>query len=234
MRQGSGAIPKQFQSFLLASGYRGPLQTASQLPVQVAVESLLLQGESPNQRDRSGRTPLHIAARLGHPGTVACLLQAHAEPGAVDQQGRSAVHIACEGRDAASLRELLKYGAPVQACAQGSPAAGEAPLQVAVKHGAHECVALLLAAGAAVSAPDAEGGRTALHTAAAAGDAVGVQQLLEAGADSSLAVRAAHHPYNVVSVCELAPQLAEGISHHAALNAAIVFKVAPASTQALP
>jgi ankyrin repeat protein len=100
-----------------------------------------------------GATPLHLAVYFGHPAAAAWLLESGADANAA---GRAPFP--------ATLR----------------------PLHSAVAHrgpdAARESVRLLLSRGADVNVAQ-DGGYTPLHQAAAHGDAVIVDMLLEAGAD---------------------------------------------------
>lgn len=94
-------------------------------------------------------------------------------------QSRSPVADAAQARNAAAARELLRSGADVNA-AQGD---GMTALHWAALNGDADLAAMLLYAGANVSARTRLGGFTPLHLAAQMGQAEVVARLLAAGAD---------------------------------------------------
>lgn len=164
------------------------------------IHRLLESGADPNPA--TGETPLHLAAELGDGILAAALLEALADVNAVDGRGRTALHIAAEspGRFAV-VEALLAAGADVD----HRGATGETPLHSAMSGNRgrfdltsvfvldplaprppwqppeNPAVAALVGAGADL---DARGpaGETALHRAAAQGQAHHVAVLLDGGA----------------------------------------------------
>lgn len=93
-----------------------------------------------------GFTPLHLAAMFGHLETVRALLSRGADPHAVSRNAQTAqpLHSALGGRHWAVAQALIGSGADVNAPQLG----GWTPLLLAVREGAQDVVAELLARGA--------------------------------------------------------------------------------------
>lgn len=100
------------------------------------------------------------------------------------EDGFTPLHLAVFGGQQEAARVLIERGADVAAVSRGS-IARVAPLGTAAFVGSATLARLLLDAGADVNAR-AEGGFTALHSAAQSDDAELVELLLERGADPSL------------------------------------------------
>ena len=103
---------------------------------------------------------------------------------AVSPDGFTPLHLAVFAGQAEAARVLLEFGADVDALSVG-PIARVPPLGTAAFVRSLELTRLLLDAGADVNRR-AEGGFTALHSAAQAGDVELVRLLLERGADPNL------------------------------------------------
>ena len=162
------------------------------------IRRLLELGADPNPAP--GETPLHLAAELGDGILAAALLEALADANAVDRRGRTALHIAAESpRRFAVVEALLAAGASVDY----RDAAGETPLHSAASGRIdrmsirvvdplaprqawdppdNPAVAALVRAGADLDAR-VPTGETALHRAAAQGQAHHVKVLLDGGAE---------------------------------------------------
>lgn len=143
-----------------------------------AVMTLLANGSDPRERDGEGNTPLHHAARSTDPGVAALLLDAAAELDALNDARQSPLAMACLAGNWRLARFLVERGARTH------PAGGDPVLLAAAASEEDDPVGVqyLLRQKAAVDA-SGEGGRTALHQAAAAGHVAIVQTLLDAGAD---------------------------------------------------
>lgn len=143
-----------------------------------AVMTLLANGSDPRERDGEGNTPLHHAARSTDPGVAALLLDAAAELDALNDARQSPLAMACLAGNWRVAKFLVERGARTH------PAGGDPVLLAASASEEDDPVGVqyLLRQKAAVDA-SGEGGRTALHQAAAAGHVAIVQTLLDAGAD---------------------------------------------------
>lgn len=143
-----------------------------------AVAMLLANGADPRLTDAEGRTPLHYAARSSDPEVAAQLLDAGADVNALDRGGRSALYEACAAGSWRLARFLLERHA------RNEPEGGQ-PALLAAAAGDDDPAGteLLLRHKAKV---DARGrlGRSALHEACLAGNAVITAALLKAGADA--------------------------------------------------
>jgi uncharacterized protein len=142
-----------------------------------AVMTLLANGADPRHADADGRTPLHFAALSGEPDVAALLLDAGAPLEALNRDGFSPLGVACAAGNWRLARFLLERKA------RPEPAGGQSAL-LAAASGEDDAagVELLLRHKAKV---DARGrlGRTALITAALAGNTDIVGPLLAAGAN---------------------------------------------------
>jgi ankyrin repeat protein len=104
-------------------------------------------------------TLLHLAAHLQDSNMVSCLLSNSLSPDIRDAMGRTPLHYAVQYRDAKDVTiTLLSSGAD----ASVRDRRGWTPLHVASHYGVSESVPPLLAAGAAIDAPDDEA-MTPLH-----------------------------------------------------------------------
>jgi len=142
-----------------------------------AVMMLLANGADPALADGEGRTALHYAARSADPEAAALLLDAGANPDAIDREGLSPLGLACAHGSWVLARLLLERGArPV-------PAGGQ-PALLAAAGGEDDVtgVQMLLKLRSPVDAPGRLQ-RTALHSAALAGNAAIARALVQAGAE---------------------------------------------------
>jgi ankyrin repeat protein len=143
-----------------------------------AVMTLLANGADPRVTDADGNTPLHHAARSSDPGVAALLRDAAAELDALNRDGLSPLAMACQVGNWRLAKFLLERGASAEP-RDGSPALLAA---AATDEDDPSGVQLLLKHKARIDARDRER-RSALHTAALAGNADIVQALLAAGAN---------------------------------------------------
>lgn len=145
-----------------------------------AVMTLLANGADPRAADAEGRTPLHFAALVAEPDVAALLLDAGAPIEALNRDGYSPLGVACSCGNWRIARFLLERKA------RPEPPGGQ-PALLAACSGEDDPagVQLLLRHKAKV---DARGrlGRTALLSAALAGNATVVGELLAAGANPEL------------------------------------------------
>jgi uncharacterized protein len=142
-----------------------------------AVMTLLANGADPRASDNEGRTPLHFAALVAEPDVAALLLDAGAPIDALNRDGYSPLGVACAAGNWRSARFLLERKAKPE------PPGGQ-PALLAAAGGEDDPagVQLLLRFKARIDAPGRLG-RTALLSAALAGNAAIVEALLAAGAD---------------------------------------------------
>ena len=145
-----------------------------------AVMTLLANGADPRATDAEGRTPLHFAALVAEPDVAALLLDAGAPIDALNRDGHSPLGVACGCGNWRIARFLLERKARTE------PQGGQ-PALLAAAAGEDDPagVQLLLRHKAKV---DARGrlGRTAMLSAALAGNAGILGALLEAGANPDL------------------------------------------------
>ena len=176
--------------------------------------AMLERGADPFGPDARQRTPLHLAAAAGHTALLHALLTRGCNPNVRDAQGRTPLFaaLACGDRASALVKTLIAFGADPEA----SDAQGETPLGLAMDHpelehwldwghwplprrslraddlpaaaaaGAGAAVERLLQLDMAVDTRDAQGASALLH-ACGAGHREVARQLLDAGADASLA-----------------------------------------------
>ena len=146
-----------------------------------AVMTLLANGADPRATDAEGRSALHFAALVAEPDVAALLLDAGAPIDALNRDGYSPLGVACGAGNWRIARFLLERKA------RPEPQGGQ-PALLAAASGEDDPagVQLLLRHKAKV---DARGrlGRTAMLSAALAGNAAIVGELLAAGADPDLA-----------------------------------------------
>lgn len=145
-----------------------------------AVMTLLTNGADPRQTDHDGNTPLHHAARSSDPGVAALLRDAGADLDALNHDGQSPLGSACAAGNWRLARFLLERGA------KPAPEGGRPALLSAAGNEDDDSagVQLLLRHKAQVNSHDARQ-RTALHEAAAIGNAEIVKVLLAAGANAA-------------------------------------------------
>lgn len=145
-----------------------------------AVMTLLANGADPRVADGEGRTALHFATLVAEPDVAALLLDAGAPIDVLNRDGYSPLGMACASGNWRIARFLLERKAKPE------PPGGQ-PALLAAASGEDDPagVQLLLRHRAKV---DARGrlGRTAMLSAALAGNAAIVGELLAAGADPDL------------------------------------------------
>lgn len=169
-------------------------------PLMVAVEAgrldmvnaLLSQGASIEVTDRAGRTALVHA--IGNSKVVEKLLLKGADPDTTDRAGMAAIHWAIRKESKDSVKQLLQYGAHVNARNDEA----DTPLLMAVKSG-FDVVDLLLIHGASPGFAD-QIGETPLHQAALHNDFPATQSLLAAGADAKALSMQGWTPLHVASM----------------------------------
>lgn len=142
------------------------------------------------------------AAAFGRLERLAAILDDDAgQANAFADDGFTPLHLAIFGGQEAAVRLLLERGADVEAVSTGS-IARVAPLGTATFVGSTGLARVLLDAGADVNAR-AEGGFTALHSAAQSGDAELVRLLLERGADPEAATDDGRRPLDYAASDEV-------------------------------
>jgi ankyrin repeat protein len=128
--------------------------------------------------DQLGQTPLHLAAKYGCVDIFHQLLLSGASISIITKNGGSVLHYAAEGREPAIVKHIINkniFDINMQ------DSSGETPLHRVFRgeyQFNHEVIDILIAARADVNA----GKKTPLHCAVSAGDDVGVEKLLMAGA----------------------------------------------------
>ena len=182
---GAGAV----LAVLLAVGAATPqdgLLDAARRGDTDAVRTLLEAGADANLAQGDGLTALHLAAREGHLEVVRILINAGAETSATTRIGDyTPLHLAGGRGHADVIGALLRAGADPTAVTTSS---GVTPLHLAAEARAGEnAVRVLLEHGAPVNARESSAGQTPLMFAAAAGRAASAAELLEHGADPSIA-----------------------------------------------
>eukprot|EP00051_Salpingoeca_urceolata_P027062 m.479876 g.479876 ORF g.479876 m.479876 type:complete len:253 (+) comp21625_c0_seq1:1153-1911(+) len=145
---------------------------------------LLLQGVSPNSKDR-GQTGLHVACDCNAPDCVTLLLDKGADTGSVDHSGMTPLHKAAINDANECITLLLQRGANINAVDND----GETALHKACLYGCSEAFVVLLQANPDLDIRNKEdpanysGGSTALHFAATDGNMGWCERLVEGGAN---------------------------------------------------
>jgi uncharacterized protein len=109
-----------------------------------AVQSLLVQGQSPNGTDEQGRVALAIAAINGNVRIAAMLVKAGATIDIKDSLGDTPLYYAADHGHPDVVQLLLDAGAAIDP----QNRSGLTPLMAGAQHGSTEIVRLLLAKGA--------------------------------------------------------------------------------------
>ena len=155
------------------------LYRAAQQGQLEALELLLAQGANVYGWFSYRNDPLYAAAFHGQTACVKALLAAGSQIVTGREYGFSALSGAAYNGHAEILQYLLQQG--VSANAEGEPS-GAAPLSIASYKGQLACMQALLAAGADIDRPDADG-CTALYCAAHEGQLEALKLLLSQGAN---------------------------------------------------
>lgn len=162
VRQYLRLYPKRVNSKANADAGRRPLHVAVENNDVKMVGLLIRLGANVSGRDHLGRTPLYLAMHAADPfEVVGLLLDAGAKSELSDRIGIAPLHLAARrGRDEL-VRELVRYGAPVDAVTLGE---GLTPLMLAVLDLDLEVAEVLLVHGADANLPSKQGA-TALDLA---------------------------------------------------------------------
>jgi cytohesin len=148
------------------------------------VRALIGAGASQDIRDGGGDTPLVHAIRRAHDECAAVLRDAGAS-----EEGAASASLVAAVRSGAfrRTRSLLGEGGDANALDRDEEGGDQPILHLAVRSGDRVMLKLLLASGADVDCESCseqyQGGRTALHWAAEAGECDLIEPLLHAGAD---------------------------------------------------
>ncbi|HQN09715.1 MAG TPA: ankyrin repeat domain-containing protein [Thermoanaerobaculia bacterium] len=157
-----------------------------------AAKLLAGKGADLARKDPLGLTPAERALAEGRCAAALPLLPREAAgPGA---EGRTLLHRAAEGGCAATVRELVRRGAAIDA----PDPSGLTPLHLAALGGRAEALAALLEAGASPSATTPSG-RTPLHLASLGGHPAATKALLAKGADPNAKDRAGRGPLHLAA-----------------------------------
>jgi ankyrin repeat protein len=163
----AGADPNQ-----AIGSYETPLDVALTGNQPEAARLLLQWRADPNFRRSSGVSVLHRAAGLGNERFASILLSNGAQINASGPDGRTALFLAAGHLEMMHL--LIEKGADVNA----RDREGAGPLDWAAWTGSLDAVAILLAHGANLNAPNTQTGATALNEAAYRGHTEIVRYLL--------------------------------------------------------
>lgn len=171
---GAGAVVDQANRITL-------LHLAASLGHVDVVRFLLQNGAQIDGASKAGATALHMAAREGRTQVVQLLCASNAMVSAKTTVGQvTPIFLAAQGGHVKSMNILIKHQADPSACCGQSKTT---PLHVAAERG-HFDVATWLLSGSRASVNQTDGdGATALHFAAAYGNASVVWRLLERGAN---------------------------------------------------
>lgn len=152
---------------------RTPLFDAAWKGSAAAAQTLIAHGANVEVKDELGHAPEHMAIGEGHSEIMKMILAA---------RRNNQLSKAVEKGDVAKARKLLKEGADVNACGQGSMLHKMTPLHFAAGQGDVTIAQLLLDHGAKLEATDWQGA-TPLHAAARNGHETMIRLLAERGAD---------------------------------------------------
>jgi ankyrin repeat protein len=156
-----------------------------------------------------GELSVFEAAAFGRIERLRSILEADpAQATALADDGFTALHLAVYAEQAEAARLLLEHGADVDVRSTGS-IARVPPLGTAAFVRSVPLARLLLDAGANVDG-QGEDGFTALHSAAANGDAELVELLLERGADASIENAKGERPADLATSERVRAFLARG------------------------
>ena len=149
------------------------VEAAKAQQVSRAVQ-LIDQGADVNARSSDGTTALLWAVHYDELPLIERLLKAHADVRLINDYGASALSQAAGYGDTAVMEKLLTAGAD----AESANADGQTPLMIIARTDNVAAAELLIRHGANVNAVEKWRGQTALHWAAAQGQAAMVRELL--------------------------------------------------------
>src|SRR5215469_17188746 len=144
-----------------------------------SVRALLAQHTDVNATDADGSTALHWAAQRDNAEIVQLLIAAGANVKAATLYNITPLWLACGNGDAGIVTALLDAGADPNEVAEE----GESALMKAARTGKVEPIRILLSHGAKVNTAEPFHGQTALMWAAAGGNALAAEMLIEFGAE---------------------------------------------------
>ena len=191
----AGADPNARNRFDVTPLHEAALQLNSEM-----VQALLEAGADPNAAFGDGETVVMTAARTGHAGVLGLLLEHGGDISAAEGwHGQTALMWAAQENHADAARLLIEHGASVnrrstahdwveiEYSAGNVPktrdVGGLTPLHFAARHGSTEVAAVLLAAGADLTATEPMYELTPLQTAIVNGHYTLAMRLIEQGAD---------------------------------------------------
>ena len=144
------------------------------------IELLLDRGANINAYPHHNPAPLHNAVDAGNLAAITILIDRGADVNASSLSGTPLHHAARHGKDAAITKLLIDRGADINADSYSN----RSPLNIALDAGNREVAAILLDRGADIN--EYVNGGTFLHNAAASGDSVTIEFLLDRGSDWTL------------------------------------------------
>ncbi len=155
-----------------------PLHLAALHCRDEAVELILQVNPNINALNKDGDSPLSLATVYGTPKTLGLLLSNKADKYIRDRQGNTLLHIAAIRGNIEKIREILKYGLPIETTND----ARQTPLlSAAMKYKNDAIINCLLDSGANIETVDSTG-RGVLHVA----NSSNIKSLLHRGADVNL------------------------------------------------